>query len=92
MPPRRVTRGRRATSAEQALLAEPPQNSSVAEKGAQLERDTQASARSLARRSRSRGRERSRMSSSSSSSSPSPSPSPSPPPPPPPPPKALVVM
>ena len=66
MPPRRVTRGTRATSAEPALLAEPPQNSSVAENAeqhlrmrlsqAQLERERQASARSSARRYRSRGR------------------------------------
>ena len=31
MPPRSVTRGTRATSAEPAPFAEPPQNSSVAE-------------------------------------------------------------
>ena len=79
MPPGRVTRDRRATSAEPALLAEPPQNSYVVENEdqfllmrlpeAQLEREKQALARSLARKSCSRGRKRNRMSSSSSSSS-----------------------
>ena len=68
MPPRSVTRVKIATSAELALLAEPPQNSFVAENEeqllqmrlpeAQVEREKQASARSSARRSRSRGRKR----------------------------------
>ena len=74
----RVTRGRRATSAEPALIGEPTHNLSVAENEeqrllmrlpeAELERERQASTRSSARRSRSRGRKRKRMSSSSSSS------------------------